>query len=193
MNPGNDVTSQQQNPKELGTRVSRPPQWRGAPSQIACCQDVLLFAPAQRPGPRESSQAERVGTCSTLAQAPPERPLSLCLKEKEGNTGAPGQARSPLPSHPGNPESFPCVRGRGFLGLCLPQASPSGCGSEACGPVVSTPQGRAGWARWGESRQGWLPRLTSHSQVGLLHPGWVSDQTLISAYCGSRSSSGQKQ
>ena len=143
-NPGNDVTSWQQNPTEPGTWVSRPPQRRGAPSQIACCQDVLLFAPAQRLGPRESSQAECVGTCSTLVQASPERALSLCPKEKEGNIGAPGQARSPLPSHPGNPESFPCVHGWGFLGVCLPQASPGGCGSEACGPVVSTPQGRAG-------------------------------------------------
>ena len=193
MNSGHDVTSRQQNRKELGTRVSRPPQRRGAPSQIACCQDVLLFAPAQRPTPQESSQAECVGMRSTLAQGPPKRPLALCPKEQEGNTVAPGQARSPLPSHPGSPESFPCVRGRGFLGLCLPQASPSGCGSEACGPVVSTPQGRAGWAGWGESRQHHLPTLTSRPQVGLLRPGCISEQTLISARCGNRRSSGQKQ
>ena len=149
------------------------------------------------PCPEAGASGELTGrVCGNMLNAgsgSPERPLSLCLKEKEGNTGAPGQARSPLPSHPGNPESFPCVRGWGFLGLCLPQASPGGCGSEACGPVVATPWGRAGWVGWGESRQPWLPRLTSHPQEGLLHPGWVSDQTLISAYCGSRSSSGQKQ
>ena len=99
--------------------------------------------------------------------------------------GAPGQARSPLPSHPGNPESFPCECEWGFLRLCQPQGSPGGCGSEACGPVVSTPQGRVGWVGWEESRQGRLPRLTSRPQVGLLHPGWVSEQTLVSACCGT--------
>ncbi|XP_059731173.1 uncharacterized protein [Bos taurus] len=93
-----------QNPTEPGTWVSRPPQQRGAPSQIACCQDVLLFAPAQRPGPRESSQAERVGTCSTLAQAPPERPLSLCLKEKEAPVQAPGECAHGGVSPTGNEE-----------------------------------------------------------------------------------------
>ena len=133
------------------------------------------------------------GNAVNPASGPTERPLALCLKEQECNMGAPGWARSSLLSHPSKPETFPCECGWGLLLVCRPQASPGGCGSEACGPVVSTPQGRAGWARWGESRQGWLPRLTSHSQVGLLHPGWVSDQTLISAYCGSRSSSGQKQ
>ena len=191
MNPGNDVTSRQQNPRELGTRVSRPPQWRGAPSQIACCQDVLLFAPAQRPTPQESSQAECVGMRSTLAQGPPKRPLALCPKEQEGNTGAPGRTGSPLPSHLGNPESFPCECGWGFLLVWRPQASPGGCGSEACGPVVSTPQGRAGWVGWRESRQRQLPRLTSCSQGGLLHLGWVSEQTHVSV--GSRSWSVQKQ
>ena len=105
-----------QNPTEPGTRVSRPPQWRGAPSQIACCQDVLLFAPAQRLGPQESSQAECVGTQSTLAQGPSERALVLCLKEQEGNMVAPGQARSPLPSHLGSPESFLCDMDGGFSG-----------------------------------------------------------------------------
>ena len=140
-NPGNDVTSWQQNPTEPGTWVSRPPQRQGAPSQITCCQDVLLFAPAQRPGPRESSQAECVGTCSTLAQAPPERPLSLCPKEKEGNTGAPGQARSPLPSHPGNPESFACVVDEGFSGcVCLKQAQ-ADVGQKPVGQLCPHPRG----------------------------------------------------
>ena len=40
--------------------------------------------------------------------------------------GAPGRAQSPLPSHPGNPESFPCERGWGGLRVCLPEASPDG-------------------------------------------------------------------
>ena len=119
---------------------------RGHPSQITCCQDVLLFVPAQRPGPQEGSQAEGVGSLSTLAQGPPRRPLALCPKEQEGNRGAPGWARSPLPSHPGHPESFPYECRRGFLGVCWPPASPGGCGVRACGPVLSTPQGRAGWA-----------------------------------------------
>lgn len=115
----------------------------------------------------------------------PERPLALCRKQQEGNTGAPGRARSPLPSQPYNPESFPCECGWGFLEVCRSQASPGRCGSEACGPVVSTPQGRVGWVGWEESRQGRLPRLTSRPQVGLLRPGWVSEQTFVSACCGT--------
>ena len=146
MNPGNDVTSRQQNRKELGTRVSRPPQWRGAPSQIACCQDVLLFAPAQRLGPQESSRAECVGTRSTLAQGPPKRPLALCPKEQEGNTVAPGQARPPLPSHVGTLCPFPvCVDGgfSGCVGLKQPQAD---VGQKPVGQVCPQPRGeQAGW------------------------------------------------
>ena len=129
-----------------------------------------------------------MGTRSTLAQlhTPSTREASgLCPKEQEGNTGAPGRAKSSLPSHLGKLESFHCECGWGFLRVCQLQASPGICGSEACGPVVSTPQGRAGWVGWGESRQGWLPRLTSRLQVGLLHPGWVSEQTFVSACCGT--------
>ena len=43
---------------------------REDPSQITWYQDVLLFAPAQRPGPQEGSQAECVGLLSSLAQDP---------------------------------------------------------------------------------------------------------------------------
>ena len=64
---------------------------------------------------------------------------------------------SPLPSRPGNPESFPCVCGWGCLGLCLPQASPGRCGSEVCGLGVSIPHGRAGCEGLRESRQRKLP------------------------------------
>ena len=39
---------------------------------------------------------------------------------------------------------------------------------------------------WEEFRQGRLPRLTSRPQVSLLRPVWVSEQTLVSARCGSR-------
>ena len=161
------------------------------PSQITCCQEVLMFAPSQRPGPWESAQTECVEMWLTLAQVPAERPLALCPKEKKGNTGAPGQATSPLPSHPGKPESFPYVCGWGFLRVCLPQPSPGRCGSKVCGSGVSPPQGRAGWAGWGESRQHWLPRMTPCPQGGLLHPRWVPEQTHVSP--GNRSSSGQKQ
>lgn len=137
--PGNR-TQQNPEPRDPGTTA------RGDPSQITCCQDVLLFAPAQRPGPREGSQAECVGSLATLAQGPPRRPLALCPKEQEGNPGAPGRARPPLPSHPGNPESFPWEWGRGVLGVCLPQASPEGCAVRSlCTGGVPTP---------GESRLG---------------------------------------
>ena len=113
--PGNRT---QQNPEPRYPGITA----RGDPSQITWYQDVLLFAPAQRPGPQEGSQAECVGSLSTLAQGPLRRPLALCPKEQEGNTGVPGRTQPPLPSHLGNPESFPCECGREVLGVCLPQA-----------------------------------------------------------------------
>ena len=140
-----------------------------------CCRDVLLFAPSQWPGPREKSEAEHVGTWSMLAQDPPERPLALCPKAKKGNMGAPGRATSHLPSHPGKPESFPYVCGWGFLGVCLPQASPGRCVSKVCGPGVSPPQGRAGWAGWGKSRQCRLPgRAHALRGVSFVLGGYLS-------------------
>ena len=159
---------------------------------------LLLRHSAVCPCPEAEASGELTGrVCGNAVDTglghPPERSLALCPKEQEGNTGAPGRTGPPLPSHLGNPESFPCECGWGFLGVCRPQATPGGCGSEACGPVVSTPQGRAGWVGWRESRQRQLPRLTSRPQVSLLRPVWVSEQTLVSACCGSRSSSGQKQ
>ena len=119
----------------------------------------------------EAGPLRCVGMQSVLPKDPPERPLAPCLKKQKGNTGAPARARSPLPSYPGNPESFPCVCGWGFPGVSLPQASPCRCGLEACGLGVSTPQGRAGLAGWGESRQHWLPRKTPSTQGRLLPPG----------------------
>ena len=171
MNPGNDVIpgNRTQNP---GLQAS---QWAGAPSQITCCQEVLMFAPSQRPGPWESTQAECVEMWLTLAQVPPERPLALCPKAKKGNMGAPGRATSHLPSHPGKPESFPYVCGWGFLGVCLPQASPGRCVSKVCGPGVSPPQGRAGWAGWGKSRQCRLPgRAHALRGVSFVLGGYLS-------------------
>ena len=57
----------------------------------------------------EAGPLRCVGMQSVLPKDPPERPLAPCLKKQKGNTGAPARARSPLPSYPGNPESFPCV------------------------------------------------------------------------------------
>ena len=96
-------------------------------------QDVFLFAPSQRLGPRENSPAERVGMQSVLPHDPPKRPLALCPKEQKSKTGAPARARSPLPSNPSNPESFPCVCGWGFPGVPLPQASPSDVAQKSVG------------------------------------------------------------
>ena len=96
------------------------------------------------------------------------------------------------PSHPTRATLSPfpvCVWG--FPGVSLPQASPCGCSSQVCGLGVSTLQGRPGWTGWGKSRQHRLPRKTPHLQGRLLHPGWVPEQTYVSA--GSRISSGQKQ
>ena len=152
--------------------------------------------PAQRPRPQQSSKGECVGMRTEPAQRRPERMLVLCPKEQKGNPGAQGRAGPQLPSHPRDPESFPCESGWVCSGYVSPQASPGGCGSQACGPGVSTPQGRAGRAGWGESRHRQLRRLTSRPQRGLHPPrggGGVSEQTCISAHSGSRSSSGQKQ
>ncbi|XP_061251588.1 uncharacterized protein LOC133234712 [Bos javanicus] len=120
-NQGNDVTSWQQNPTEPGTWVSRPPQWRGAPSQIACFQDVLLFAPAQRPGPGESSQSfpldvanegdtpctslregldhhpsAREAQCRLQVSMPMEGSAQLGMKRKHGRPAA----QTPPRTHP---------------------------------------------------------------------------------------------
>ena len=152
------------------------------------CRQPGCFAVCSFP---EAGPLRCVGMQLVLPKDPPERPLAPCPKKQKGNMGALAQARSPLPSHPGNPESFPCVCGCGFPGVSLPQASPCGCGSEVCGLGVSTPQGRAGCVGWGESRQHRLPRKTPYPQGHLIHPGWVPEQTYVSA--GSRISSGQKQ
>ncbi|CAN0156399.1 unnamed protein product, partial [Rangifer tarandus platyrhynchus] len=74
--PGNR-TQEDPEPRYPGTTVT------GDPSQITWAQHVLLFAPAQRPGPQEGSQAECVGSLSTLPQGPPRRPLALCPKEQK--------------------------------------------------------------------------------------------------------------
>ena len=132
------------------------------------CRQPGCFAVCSFP---EAGPLRCVGMQLVLPKDPPERPLAPCLKKQKGNTGAPARARSPLPSYPGNPESFPCVCGWGFPGVSLPQASPCRCGSEVCGLGVSTPQGRAGCVGWGESRQHWLPRKTPSTQGRLLPPG----------------------
>ena len=85
------------------------------------CFAVCPFPEAWASG---SSQAECVGTQSVLPQEPPERPLALCPKEQKGNTGAPSWARSPLPSHLGNSESFPCVCGWEFPGCISTSSKP---------------------------------------------------------------------
>ena len=186
--PGNR-TQQNPEPRYPGLHSGEEPQSRELAAKIFCC----LPLPRGRGIGRAHRQSVWGHGQHWIRPPTPERPLALGPKQQEGNTGAPGRARSPLRSQPYNPKSFPCECGWGFLEVCRPQASPGGCGSEACGQGMSTPQGRAGWAGWGESRQCRLPRLTSRPQVSLLRPVWVSEQTLVSACCGSRSSSGQKQ
>ena len=154
-------------------------------------QDILLFAPSQRPELRRAHRLNVWKRSRCCFRAPPERLLALCLRKRKVNGGVPAQARSPLPSHLGNPESFPCVCSWGFPGVSLPHASPCGCGSQVCGLGVSTLQGRPGWVGWGKSRQHRLPRKTPYPQGHLIRPGWVPEQTHVSA--GSRISSGQKQ
>ena len=94
----------------------------------------------------EAGPLRCVGMQSVLPKDPPERPLAPCLKKQKGNTGAPARARSPLPSYPGNPESFPCVCGWGFPGVSPPQASPCRCGQKSVGWVRPHPRAeQVGW------------------------------------------------
>ena len=110
-----------------------------------------------------------------LPQEPPERPLALCSKEQKGSTGAPSRARSPLPSHPGNPESFPCVCEWGFPGVSLPQASPCRFGSEVCGWVCPHPRAeQAGWDRESPGSTGCPGRPHTLRGISFVQGGYLS-------------------
>ena len=147
-----------------GLHIGEEPPARSLVAKMFCCLPL--------PRGRGLSRAYRQTVwdrCRGWLRAP--RRGGLCPKEQKSNTGAPGRARSPLPSHLGHPESFPCECRRGFLGVCQLPASPGGCGVRSLWAGVSVPQGRAGWVGWGESRQRWLPRLASRPQGRLLPPG----------------------
>ena len=136
------------------------------------------------------------GTNPPAAPTPGERHLAFCPKEQKGNTGGPGRARPPLPSHPANTESFLCESGDGFSRGMSASSKPrhmwvtslwAGC--------VHTP---------GESGHGGMGRVqpAPAAQADLtpsrsLHPPrggtGVSQQPCISAHSGSRSSTVQKQ
>ena len=146
------------NPTEHGNRISRP--YRREESS-ASSWAARMFCCLPIPRGRGLGRAHRLGgweRSQCCLRNPPRGLWPFAQRNRKG-TGE-TQARPPLPSHPGNPESFPFVCAWGFPGLSLPQASPCGCGSQVCGLGVSTPQGRAGWAGWGESRQHRLPRKT---------------------------------
>ena len=100
--PGNR-TQQNTETGSPGLRAERSPQpVRRQPGCFAVCP----FPEARASGKLTSRMCgNAVGTA--LGPPPPQEASALCPKEKKGNTGAPSQARSPLPSHPGNTESFP--------------------------------------------------------------------------------------
>ena len=150
----------------------------------------MLLAPSQRPGPREAHR-QSVWEHSQCCLRNPLRGLWPFARRNRKATQELHPGPGPL-SHPTwvTLSPFPvCVDG-GFLGY-LSQASSCGCGSQVCGLGVSKPQGRLGWVGWGESRQYWAPRKTSHPQGRLLRPGWVPEHTHVSA--GSKILSRQKQ
>ena len=175
--PGNRTKQNTETGSPGLTVERRPQQVRGQPGCFAGCLER-----AHRPGVWEHSR------CSLRK---PLRGLWPFDRRNRKVTGELQPRPGPL-SHSTRVTLSPfpvCVWG--FPGVSLPHASPCGCGSQVCGLGVSTLQGRPGWAGWGKSRQHRLPRKTPHAQGHLLHPGWVPEQTHVSA--GSRISSGQKQ
>ena len=118
--PGNR-TQQNPEPGSSGLTAESSPQ---PGCVLPRCSALFPFPDYGASGELTNRVCENVVNTGSAPHPTPERPLALYLKEQKGNMGAPGLARSPLPSHPGNPESFPCVYGWGFLGVCLPQASP---------------------------------------------------------------------
>ena len=150
-NPGNDVTSRnrtQQNPEPgyPGLHSGEEPPARLLAATMFCCLPL--------PGGRGLSRPQREtvwerGRRWLRDRTPPRGIWPFARRNRKGT-------REPQagPGHLYRPtrvtlSPFPVSLGMGFLGVCLPQASPGRCGSQACGPGVSTPQGRVGMAGWG--------------------------------------------
>lgn len=160
--------------RNLGIQAStaeKSPPARLLAAKMFCCVPLPRGRGLSRP--QRESVWER-GRRWLRDPPPPEKHLAFCPKEQKGNTGAPGRARPPLPSHPANTESFPCESGDGFSRGMSASSKPrpmwvtslwAGC--------VHTPRGRVGRAGWGESRQRRLPGLTSHPHGVSTHPGAV--------------------
>ena len=146
MNPGNDVTSWQQNPTEHGDQISRPHSGE-EPQEVGWqprCFPVCPFLEAGSSGELTGRVCgNTVGAASGPTTQKGHRPFARRnrkvtpeLKPGPGSLSHPTRVTlSPFP-----------VCGCRFPGVSLPQASPCGCGSEVCGLGVSTPKGRAGWA-----------------------------------------------
>ena len=162
--PGNRIQQNMETGSPGLTAEKSPQQVHGPPGCFAVC-------PFLEAGDSGELTGWVCGNTVSVASGTPREASGPFPKEQKCNRGAPSWARSLLRSHLGNPESFPSVCAWGFPGLSLPQASPCGCGSQVCGLGVSTPQGRQGWAGWGESRQHRLSRKTPLPQGCLLRPG----------------------
>ena len=161
-NPGDDITSWQQNPTEPGPRVSRlhsgqEPTASSRALKMFCC---LPLPRGRRPG---RAQQQNVWQRGRQWLRNPPRGLWPFSRRNRKVTREPQAGPCPL-SHPTRVtlSPFPECVDEGFSGyVCLKQA-PADVGQSlwAGWLGVSTPQGRAGWAGWGESRQHRLPRKT---------------------------------
>ena len=97
-NPGNDVTSWQQNPTEPGTWVSRPPQRQGAPSRSLAAK---MFCCLPLPRGRGLGRAHRQSVWERARHWLRHPPRGLCpfARRKRKVTREPQARPGPL-SHP---------------------------------------------------------------------------------------------
>ena len=133
--PGNR-NQQNPEPRYPGLHSGEEP-----PSHITCYQDVLLSAPAQRPGPQEGSQAECVDHCQRWLRAP-RGGLWPFARRNRKVMWEPQAGPGPL-SHPTcvTLSPFPMSVEGGFSGCAGLQQAQVDVGSEPVGRCYPHPRG----------------------------------------------------